>query len=229
MIYYKQKKIIFIGSNQNLLKILGKENQTEVISSVSFLQNLIENFTPDLIIFDNVKTADIEAVRENEKLLSVPVLIVSSDFSELNNLNNITIFPRTIICNECVSCTQKFIEHLYKIMEHKKNILPSKTGALVKYAILYMNKNLSSKIKRKTFSVQLGLSEDYLTKIFKAELGLGLWEYLNIFRLDKAKKLLIKTDLSVSKISSMCGFESASYFNKAFKKFYKANPLSFRT
>lgn len=228
MIYSKQKKIIFIGSNQNLLKILGKENQTEVISSVSFLQNLIENFTPDLIIFDNVKTANIEAVRGNENLLSVPILIVSADFSELNNLNNITIFPRIIICNECVACTQEFITNLYKIIEHKKNILPAKTGSLVKYAILYMNKNLSSKIKRKTFSAQLGLSEDYLTKIFKAELGLGLWQYLNIFRLDKARKLLIKTDLSVNKISEICGFDSASYFNKAFKKFYKSNPLSFR-
>ncbi len=228
MPYSKPSKIIFIGSNQELLLCLAKENETEVVSSVSFLQNLIVRFVPDLIVFDSIKNADIKSVREIEKLLKVPILIASENFEELNNLNSIVIYPRVLMCNECVACTQEFLIHLKKILEKKSNILPSKTGSVVKYAVLYMNKNLSLKITRKSISNQLGVNEDYLTRIFKNELGVGLWEYLNIFRLNKAKNMIEKTDLSAVKISSLCGFESASYFNNAFKKYFGSSPLSFR-
>ena len=40
MALWKPKKIIFIGSQNPLLKVLAKENETEVISSISFLESL---------------------------------------------------------------------------------------------------------------------------------------------------------------------------------------------
>lgn len=228
MLYSKPAKIILIGSSQELLLSLAKENEIEVVSSVSFLQNLIVRFVPDLIVFDSVKNADLKSVREIEKLFKVPILIASENFEEMNNLNSIVIYPRVLMCNKCVVCTQDFMVHLKKILDKKVNILPSKTGSVVKYAVLYMNKNLSSKITRTSISNQLGVNEDYLTRIFKNELGVGLWEYLNIFRLNEAKKMIEKTDFSAAKISSLCGFESASYFNNAFKKYFGSSPLSFR-
>ena len=96
MIQWKPRKIIFIGNQTPLLKILAKENETEVISSVTFLYTLATRFAPDLIVFDSVQDADILEVRKVEKLIFVPVLITAENFKELNNLNSISNYMQPV-------------------------------------------------------------------------------------------------------------------------------------
>ena len=172
MIQWKPRKIIFIGNQTPLLKILAKENETEVISSVTFLSTLATRFAPDLIVFDSVQDADILEVRKVEKLIFVPVLITAENFKELNNLNSISDFSNVIICNQSVSQSSQFVERLKNLMSKKQPVLPSRTGSSVKYAILYMNKNLSKKISRNTLADQVGVDPDYLTRIFHKEMEL---------------------------------------------------------
>ena len=125
MIQWKPRKIIFIGNQTPLLKILAKENETEVISSVTFLSTLATRFAPDLIVFDSVQDADILEVRKVEKLIFVPVLITAENFKELNNLNSISDFSNVIICNQSVSQSSQFVERLKNLMSKKQPVLPS--------------------------------------------------------------------------------------------------------
>jgi len=73
-----------------------------------------------------------------------------------------------------------------------------------------------------------GTSEDYLSKIFRAEMGLLLWDYLTLTRLHEAGHLLSQTGLSVSEVAARTGFEDPAYFNRIFKKHFGQPPGQFR-
>lgn len=53
-------------------------------------------------------------------------------------------------------------------------------------------------------------------------------KYLGRMKIEKAKSLLLKTDLRISDIAYDCGFESISTFNRSFKAFYQISPSDFR-
>ena len=75
---------------------------------------------------------------------------------------------------------------------------------------------------------QLGVAEDYLSRIFKKELGISLWNYVNEFRLFTARNLLVKTGMTVSEVSRECGIADAAYFSRLYSSFYGHSPLAER-
>ncbi len=64
-------------------------------------------------------------------------------------------------------------------------------------------------------------------RYFKRMTRLTFTEFVNHYRIDKAKKLL-RLDNNITETCFQCGFESISYFNKVFKKVTGQNPLAFK-
>ena len=224
MVIHHPKKIIFVGSSFHLLKFFSEGNETEAVSSVSFLPALTLRFVPDLIVIENVLSVDLLQIRKTEHLASIPVLICEEDFSHLSNLNSISHFSFVILCNECVVQNKEFISHLNLVMEKKRPLLNARTASVVKYAVLFLNKNISKKLSRHDFASQLGVNESYLSRIFKNEMGISLWNYVTVFKLQQARKMLVQTGASVKMTASAFGFESDSYFVKAYKKEFGISP-----
>ena len=228
MIYSKQKKIIFVGTDNPLLKYLSKENETEVVSSISYLPMLAMRFVPELIIFNGIKTCDVLAIRKIQNLEKALILVTEENFRDFANINTISDFKNVILCNTSIAKTQDFLSHLNEFLEKKINPLPSKTSRIVKYSILYMNKNFHKKLTRTQIATHMGVADDYLTRIFFSEMGISLWTYLTMIRIEEAKNLLIYSAKSISDISELCGFSQVSYFNNVFKKTTGATPGMFR-
>ncbi len=61
-------------------------------------------------------------------------------------------------------------------------------------------------------------TENYLSRFFKAKMGVGFNEYLNRLRLQYAVYLIGEGATSVSQIALQCGFSDPLYFSKVFKK-----------
>ena len=72
------------------------------------------------------------------------------------------------------------------------------------------------------------LSKTYLCKYFKRITGRSVNDYIVRCRLNEAKRLLIYTKLPISQIAYSCGFNSHSYFNRAFIKVFHQSPSLFR-
>ena len=225
---YGRKKILFIGSDQKMLPLLSQTYDTEVVPSVKIADTILFNFIPDMIIFDSTEDADIKLLRKRESLLKIPVLIISESFDGFPRNASLLGFSNVLLCNTAVARTKPFLKRISEILEKKKNILPAKTGQVVKEAILFINKNFKIKLSREVLSGCCKVSEDYLSRIFAKEMGLPLGEYLTIFRLSMATLLLQETSLSAKEVALSCGFASDSYFNKAFKKFCGTTPNSLR-
>jgi two-component system response regulator YesN len=68
----------------------------------------------------------------------------------------------------------------------------------------------------------------YISQLFKQETGLNYHEYLMRLRVDSAKRLLSTTDLSISQIAEMVGFQDYRGFYLVFKRLEKITPSAYR-
>lgn len=81
----------------------------------------------------------------------------------------------------------------------------------------YISENISSpELCIQSICSHFNISRSLLYSISKKELGVGISEYIRSQRLQIAKKLLSKGELSISVISSECGFSTPSYFTRVF-------------
>ncbi|TAE59093.1 MAG: AraC family transcriptional regulator [Bacteroidetes bacterium] len=71
------------------------------------------------------------------------------------------------------------------------------------------------------------LSSAAFCRYFKKMTRLTFTEFLNRYRINQAKNLLLAGS-NVSEACFECGFESLSYFNRTFKKITGVNPLAFK-
>lgn len=92
----------------------------------------------------------------------------------------------------------------------------------------YIYRNYFRKISIKEVSTLVGLSEDYVGKVFKKQTGMTITQFLTHIRLQKAKDLLVQTDLNLQNIAEMVGYGDAFYLSKAIKKDTSMPPSLFR-
>ena len=62
------------------------------------------------------------------------------------------------------------------------------------------------------------MSETNFRRVFQQVMGISPIEYVINTRINRAKELVRHTDLSVSEISSLCGFKDVEHFCRTFKK-----------
>ncbi|MBT2289987.1 helix-turn-helix transcriptional regulator [Paenibacillus albidus] len=71
-------------------------------------------------------------------------------------------------------------------------------------------------------------NKNYLSRIYKKHVGIGIAEQFIKFRLKHAKELLTETDLSINEIASEVGYEDSKYFMRLFKKYESVTPTQYR-
>ena len=72
------------------------------------------------------------------------------------------------------------------------------------------------------------VSVAYMSQLFKKELNIGFADYLWMLRLEKAKELLLTTDMSIDDISIAVGYYNTSSFRRKFKQEAGVSPSQFR-
>lgn len=74
----------------------------------------------------------------------------------------------------------------------------------------------------------LGISSSYFSRIFKAATNETFTQYLTKIRMEKAKALLLHSDLKIYEISEKIGYEDPHYFSYNFKKKNGIKPTEYR-
>ncbi len=75
---------------------------------------------------------------------------------------------------------------------------------------------------------RFGFSEDYLTRLFKRQLGTGFVRYVNGQRLSRARNLLSQTWFGIKEIAWQCGFPDEKYFMRLFRDAEGMTPTAYR-
>jgi two-component system response regulator YesN len=99
---------------------------------------------------------------------------------------------------------------------------------LSKQTIQFINKNYVNDISVSNIADSLEVSETYLSRIFNKNVGTSIPNYINQYRIGKAKEYLLNTNLKLYEISEKVGFNSLAYFNTTFKKIVGCTPSTFR-
>jgi transcriptional regulator GlxA family with amidase domain len=106
--------------------------------------------------------------------------------------------------------------------------LPAHTSGVVKQAIAYLHQNYVRPISRWEIAEAVGVSGDYLSRVFSRELNISPWDYLNRFRVLQSKQLLLHTGDTIGAIARQVGFKDQAYFSRVFRKVTGLSPQGFR-
>lgn len=91
--------------------------------------------------------------------------------------------------------------------------------AEVNQALGYVKENLGdSSLSLAVLAEKVGLSPNYLGKLFHQSMGKSFTEYLTELRVAQARKLLDTTNLKVYEIAERVGYNDWRYFSKIYKK-----------
>jgi len=96
------------------------------------------------------------------------------------------------------------------------------------YACRYVLAHFNENINRDKMAEMVNLSPGYFSNLFRSEVGMSFSDYLIQVRIENAKGLLRRFDLSVEAISKKCGFNSLAHFSRTFKDRCGLSPLKFR-
>lgn len=85
-----------------------------------------------------------------------------------------------------------------------------------------------AQLSSKAIADSLGLSDTYVSKLFKASENISIANYINEARMAHAKRLLLETDLTIKEIAERIGISNGQYFYVLFRKYFGASPAQFR-
>ncbi len=107
--------------------------------------------------------------------------------------------------------------------------LLSSANPVISSVCSYIDAHLSESISLSQIAQEFHYNSSYLSRLFKSECGVGLSEYTNKARIEKAKLLLIEQPaLSIDQLAESVGFHSSRYFVSQFITITGENPSVYR-
>ena len=92
----------------------------------------------------------------------------------------------------------------------------------------YLQEHLAEEISLSVLAKEFYLSPQYISQLFKTEIGVGFLAYLTNIRMERAKKLLLTTNLSIAEVSEKSGYADYRVLTKVFKKSEGITPSQYR-
>ena len=87
-----------------------------------------------------------------------------------------------------------------------------------------MEANIEEPISPSILAKDVGMSTRQLERLFRRYLNRSPKRYYMELRLQKARNLLMQTDMSVINVALACGFASPSHFSKCYRAQYSTTP-----
>ncbi len=111
--------------------------------------------------------------------------------------------------------------------DHQRMSLPARLGVRhpkLLTVIELMEQNLEEPLSRTELASGAGLSTRQLERLFRKYLNRSPARYYLELRLNKARLLLLQTNMSIIDVALACGFVSASHFSKCYRDFFGRTP-----
>ena len=99
---------------------------------------------------------------------------------------------------------------------------------LIRDVLINIDINYSKHISLDELANELDTSPTYLSKKFKKELGLPLFEYIIRYRIERSLESLKKCDIPIGEVALKAGFEDQAYYARAFKRIMNTTPSKWR-
>jgi YesN/AraC family two-component response regulator len=143
-----------------------------------------------------------------------------------------TLSDSIILEIETMTSLPELIGYEYTAAEQYVKIVQdlskSKYSNIIQQAVSYIYKNLTNKLTLKDISDAIYVHPNYLSSLFKKEVGLNLPDYIMKTRVGESKYYIRYTNTKISDIAVFYQFCNQSYFTQSFKKFIGLTPNEYR-
>jgi signal transduction histidine kinase/DNA-binding response OmpR family regulator len=251
LITENKHSILIIEDNADLLDFISsklKEDYTVSRCNGTKAIEMALELMPDIVVCDlNLPEKNgfeiCEALKTNMITSHIPVIILTATDDDNTYIKSLEVGADLFLTKPFnLKVLKQSIKGLLFNREklryyYTNNLDKIETDGLSLIEREFLNKInliLEKNIDDSSFSVEelaskLSISRVQLYRKVKAVLGIGVGDYINNFRLEKAKELLMTTSMNISEIAYSCGFASPNYFSTSFKTKYGIPPKDFRS
>lgn len=194
----------------------------------------IDTLIPDVVIMDiNIPIMNglkvIQMSRIKHPDMAFVVVSGYDDFSycrEALRLQITDYILKPVNYEEFGSC----IDNLkISMFESRKTEITDKEGEHTIIGIVrYMQEHLSEEISLNVLAEEFHLSAQYISQLFKNEIGVNFLAYLTNIRMEHAKKLLVSKNYAIAEVAEKSGYGDYRVFTKVFKKAEGVTPSQYR-
>ena len=212
-------------------------------------------YEEDMYQYELIKNGDMRAMEEGKKMFEGESTGLLSD-NPVKNYQYLFVASITMACRFCIeggmeseeayNLSDLYIRRMDKcstveeIFSLRGSMVRDYTTRMQKIrleraysrhvirCVNYIENHLQEPITVTMLAEAAGISEAYLSTIFKKETGQAVSEYIRRKRIDTAKTLLQYTDYSCLEIAEYLCFSSDAHFSQVFRKYTDMTPREYR-
>lgn len=208
--------------------------------------DLILKLRPDIVITD-IKMPIMDGIEMLEEVRKTydPVIIFVTAFNDFEYAKKAIDF-RVIDylvkpfddqqLNQAINKAVLKVGERSKVVENKElDLLDKRLSESTKSkhvnilkALEYIENNYPENISIADISKDIDVSESYLSHLFKEETNFTIVEYLTMYRISMATRLLKDTNIRINEVAEKVGYQDQRYFSQVFKKFLGITPKQFQ-
>lgn len=186
---------------------------------------------PDLVLLDLLMPeldgfGVLKKMQEAPALRGIPVIVLSGQVlteKELSRLNQ----GVAAVLEKGLFSKDEIAKRIELTLSRSKR-LGNEGQRLVHRAMAFIHEHYAENISRGAISSHLSINEQYLSRCFKNEIGVGPMVYLSRYRIEQARRLLENSDASITQVALAVGLSSQSYFSRIFQQETGITPSAYR-
>ena len=174
---------------------------------------------------------DCEKILKQLRLYEIDIfdMGVSRDFEEIfEQMLSEYVAKRYAYEYTCVAFLLQLLTVAARRLECAERLISTQNEERIRYAIKLISNSIAHKLSVEEIAKECHISIGYFAHLFKESVGMSPYEYLTLLRLEKAKELLIYTNLPVGEVGEAIGYNDQNYFSRFFKKQVGIPPSEYR-
>ncbi|KGJ50839.1 hypothetical protein KD33_02330 [Clostridium sp. NCR] len=211
---YNLENIDYIDFNHLKKLLLNKDNK----ESLNYIESIFSKLKNDEnLTVKQIKTKSIEVF-----------LNVYNYFNDSKIIKGLDLYLEKVINSVNLDQIQIELNNMIKHRQSKLEETDDSISPIILKLLRNIEKNYSEDLNLKEISETYNINSIYLGQLFQKETGILFSDYLNNFRVNKAKNLLVETSLKAAEIGELVGYANKNYFYRKFKDIVGITPSEWR-
>ena len=208
------------------------KNETAFVYNVEFLP--VDNNNEIIKNAQSIITVDFEKLFFDTKLNNFMKrevgFIITTDTAQVGTTIKELIFAANQKKNTKEDYLSIILREMNLLIEISNCIINKKLGEIsyIRKANSYIMDNYNKKITIDEIAEYVNISKSYLEHQYKKQMGQTILGFINVLRVQKASKLLLKTSMKISEIATQVGYQDKNQLNYEFKKIIGMSPREYR-
>ncbi|WP_150268852.1 AraC family transcriptional regulator [Paenibacillus tepidiphilus] len=217
-----RKYIDFECSERRILNFLDTGNLDGIYKELEVIRSQIrmeENISYDniMFIYNQLMGVTIKHLRENH---------IGTGRMIMGRGNVYTIMAGMDTLDELEEYLLEFFGEIVQSLDSGNTPGETNYGERI---IHYLKEHYREEIVFEDMAKEIGISYSYMRKIVYEMTGKSMIDYLNQVRIEKAKQLLVDSDLTIKQIAAEVGYYNVQSFNRFFRKYEGMPPSSYKS